>query len=98
MQHSVALAILNKQFASSEESQLFAAGEIMDSQNLGGGAPSAWAEALALMQRALAMLDQSHCAADIGAHLDLAASRLEEHMLRFGPVVSEEPALIVEPI
>jgi hypothetical protein len=48
------------------------------------------------MQRALAMLDQSRCAAVVGAHLDLAATRLEEHMLQFGPVGSEEPALIVE--
>jgi hypothetical protein len=69
----------------------------MDSPNLAGAAPGAWAEALVLMRRALALLDQSHCTAEIGAHLDLAATRLEEHMLQFGPLVSEEPALIVEP-
>jgi hypothetical protein len=38
------------------------------------------------------MLDQSHCAAEIGAHLDLAATRLEEHMLQFGPPSSRSSA------
>lgn len=39
-----------------------------------------WSEALALMQRALAMLDESQAPAHIGAHLDLAIIRLEEHL------------------
>jgi hypothetical protein len=39
-----------------------------------------WSEALALMQRALAMLDESQAPAQIGAHLDLAIIRLEEHL------------------
>jgi hypothetical protein len=58
--------------------------------------PSAWTEALSLMQRALALLDESSCAVEIGAHLDLAASRLQETMLRLGLAVAEGPALIAE--
>jgi aspartate aminotransferase-like enzyme len=34
--------------------------------------------ALVLMRRALATLDEIGCPGDIGAHLDLAAARLEE--------------------
>lgn len=45
-----------------------------------------WSEALALMQRALAMLDESQAPAEIGAHLDLAIVRLQEHV---GTVSSE---------
>ena len=44
----------------------------------------ACANALVLMRRALGMLDEAGCAPDIGAHLDLAAVRLEEWMLRGG--------------
>ena len=70
----------------------------MDSSNhiRATGTPSAWAEALVLMRRALAMLDQSHCTAEIGAHLDLAATRLELSMLQFGAGEFDEPALVVE--
>lgn len=39
-----------------------------------------WSEALALMQRALGMLDESQAPAQIGAHLDLAIVRLQEHL------------------
>lgn len=39
-----------------------------------------WSEALALMQHALAMLDESQAPAQIGAHLDLAIIRLQEHL------------------
>lgn len=39
-----------------------------------------WSDALALMQRALAMLDESEAPAQIGAHLDLAIIRLQEHL------------------
>ena len=39
-----------------------------------------WSEALALMQRALAMLDEAKAPAEVGAHLDLAIIRLAEHI------------------
>lgn len=39
-----------------------------------------WSEALALMHRALAMLDETKAPAEIGAHLDLAIVRLAEHI------------------
>lgn len=39
-----------------------------------------WSEALALMQRALAMLDDTKAPAEVGAHLDLAIVRLAEHI------------------
>ena len=39
-----------------------------------------WSEALALMQRALAMLDETKAPAEVGAHLDLAIVRLAEHV------------------
>ena len=64
--------------------------------NRAASAPRAWADALVLMRRALAMLDQSHCMAEIGAHLDLAATRLEISMLQFGAGEFDEPALVVE--
>ena len=59
-------------------------------------APAAWAEALSLMRRALALLDETACAADIGAHLDLAANRLELSMLNLGIGELGEPALVIE--
>ena len=58
----------------------------------------AWADALSLMQRALALLDESCCAPEIGAHLDLAATRLEERMLQLGLPLAFDAALIVEPL
>jgi hypothetical protein len=36
-------------------------------------------EALRLMTEALALLDEAEAPADIGAHLDLAICRLQEH-------------------
>ena len=42
------------------------------------------ANALVLMRRALAMLDEAACPTDIGAHLDLAAARLDEWILSGG--------------
>jgi len=48
-----------------------------------------WSDALALMQRALAMLDESHAPAQIGAHLDLAIIRLQEHISNAGAVAEE---------
>jgi hypothetical protein len=39
---------------------------------------SQWNEALVHMRGALDILDQSNAPADIGSHLDLAVSRLEE--------------------
>jgi hypothetical protein len=47
------------------------------------------------MQRALALLDESSCAPDIGAHLDLAATRLQEWMLQFGVPVAHDPATLI---
>ena len=44
----------------------------MDSSNA-GGAQGTFFDVLALMQRALAMLDASGGVAEVGAHLDLAA-------------------------
>lgn len=35
-------------------------------------------KALALMEHALALLDEADCSADVGAHLDLALWRLRE--------------------
>ena len=35
-------------------------------------------EALALMERALGLLDATECPADVGAHLDLAIHRLKD--------------------
>jgi hypothetical protein len=35
-------------------------------------------KALALMEDALALLDEADCSADVGAHLDLALWRLKE--------------------
>ena len=66
----------------------------MDSSNA-GGAPGTFFDVLALMQRALAMLDASGGAAEVGAYLDLAANRLQQHMLQSGLPVADEP-LIVE--
>ena len=66
----------------------------MDSSNV-GGAQGTFFDVLALMQRALAMLDASGGAAEVGAHLDLAANRLQEHMLQSGLGAADEP-LIVE--
>ena len=65
-----------------------------DSGPLGGSA--VWADALSLMRRALAPLDGTSCAADIGAHLDLAANRLELSMLKLAIGELGEPALLVE--
>ena len=39
-----------------------------------------WSEALALMQRALAMLDETKAPPEVGAHLDLAIVRLAEYI------------------
>ena len=77
---------------------LFAKGEFMESfnHNRAPRAPRAWTDALVLMRRALAMLDESHCTAEIGAHLDLAATRLELFMLQFGAGEVDEPALVVQ--
>lgn len=61
-----------------------------------GRAPAAWAEALSLMQRALALLDESSCAPEIAAQLDLAVNRLELSMLQIGLGEIDEPALVVE--
>jgi hypothetical protein len=38
-----------------------------------------FSEALRLLTEALALLDEADAPADIGAHLDLAIYRLEEH-------------------
>jgi hypothetical protein len=67
----------------------------MDSTNdhLTTGAPGTWFDVLALMQRALAMLDASGGAAEVGAHLDLA-NRLQEHMLQSGLPAAEERLII----
>jgi len=48
-----------------------------------------WSDALALMQRALAMLDESQAPAQIGAHLDLAIIRLQEHISNAAAVAEE---------
>jgi hypothetical protein len=58
------------------------------------GASGTWFDVLALMQRALAMLDATGGAAEVGAHLDLAANRLQEHMLQSGLPAAEEPPII----
>ena len=52
--------------------------------SLSAGAPISCANALVLMRRALAMLDEAACPPDIGAHLDLAAARLDEWLLSGG--------------
>ncbi len=39
-------------------------------------------EALELMERALAILDESETPGDVGAHLDLAVERLRSHLDR----------------
>lgn len=41
-------------------------------------------KALLHMQAALQVLDDANAPADIGAHLDLALNRLQEHMLAVG--------------
>jgi len=38
----------------------------------------------------------SCCEPEIGAHLDLAATRLEERTLQFGLPAARDPALVVE--
>ena len=49
---------------------------------LPGLAESKLADAMALMQRALQLLDETQAPADIGAHLDLAIVRLGEATAR----------------
>lgn len=39
-----------------------------------------WSEALALLQRALAILDETKAPSEIGAYLDLAIVRLSEYV------------------
>lgn len=61
-------------------------------------AESKLADAMALMQRALQLLDQTQAPADIGAHLDLAISRLAEARARAAGSQSEAELSRPDPI